>query len=126
MRVLVVDDEPAVRRATKNAFLYLSPVECEVQTASNGQEAVAHAAAGGFDLIIMDIRMPVMDGYEAVKKICAAGSSAVIVFFTAYSQDETRELALAAGGHDYLVKPVTNWRSQIARLVTLVGEHNAT
>ena len=76
--------------------------------ARNGQEAVDMADKGGIDLILMDIKMPVMDGLEATKKIKEAHPELPIVALTANAFDSDRELAMEAGCNDFLAKPVSS------------------
>ena len=76
--------------------------------AKNGQEAVNAADEGGIDLILMDIKMPVMDGLEATTKIKKAHPDLPIVALTANAFDSDRQLALKAGCDDFLSKPVSS------------------
>ncbi|MBT0962069.1 hybrid sensor histidine kinase/response regulator [Denitromonas iodatirespirans] len=89
---------------------------CRVTVAGNGREAVAMYRKGAFDLILMDIQMPDMDGIEATRQIRRAeraspGNERVpILALTANAQRDDRAAALAAGMDDYLTKPVTGER----------------
>jgi CheY-like chemotaxis protein len=76
--------------------------------AKNGQEAVDMADKGGIDLILMDIKMPVMDGLEATEKIKAAHPEIPIIALTANAFDSDRQLAMKAGCNDFLSKPVSS------------------
>ena len=76
--------------------------------AKNGQEAVEIADKGGIDLILMDIKMPVMDGLEATEKIKAAHPELPIIALTANAFDSDRQLAIKAGCNDFLSKPVSS------------------
>ena len=76
--------------------------------AKNGQEAVEMADKGGIDLILMDIKMPVMDGLEATEKIKEAHPELPIIALTANAFDSDRQLALKAGCNDFLSKPVSS------------------
>ena len=101
--VLVADDNPV------NALLaraLLTQIGCSVERASSGEEAVAAATARPFDLILMDLRMPDMDGLVATQRLRAAGTSTPIVALTANAFDEDRRAALAAGMDDFLTKPL--------------------
>jgi signal transduction histidine kinase/CheY-like chemotaxis protein len=103
-RLLVVDDQWANRRVLTQL---LTPLGFEVREAENGQQAVALAAAYQPHLIWMDMRMPVLDGFEATRQIkaSAAGQSIVIVALTASSLEEERAVIMAAGCDEYLRKP---------------------
>ena len=81
-----------------------------VAVASNGTEAVAAVTDGQFDLILMDVQMPVMNGYDATGIIRArergTGRHIPIVALTAYAMKGDREICLKAGMDDYLGKPI--------------------
>ena len=79
-----------------------------VERARNGQEAVDAADRGGIDLILMDIKMPVMDGLEATRRIKAAHPELPIIALTANAFDSDREMALDAGCDEFLSKPVSS------------------
>ncbi|MFW5823165.1 MAG: response regulator [Tangfeifania sp.] len=100
--LIAEDDEPA--------RVYLSELlknECKkIHFANNGQEAVEMYAEFKPDLVLMDIKMPVMDGYSAAIKIKGIDDNAFIIAQTAYALAGDREKALAAGCSDYLAKPV--------------------
>ena len=108
MRVLLVDDDPV---NTMIASQMLQTADIEVHTASSGLEALSRLARGGFDLVLMDWRMPDMDGLEATRRLRAgeAGERArrlPVVGLTANAYAEDRAACLAAGMDDVLVKPV--------------------
>ena len=78
------------------------------ERAKNGQEAVELAEKGGFDIVLMDIKMPVMDGLEATKAIKEKFPDLPIVALTTNAFDSDRQLALEAGCNDFLSKPVSS------------------
>jgi PAS domain S-box-containing protein len=103
-RLLIVEDQPENRLLLRRL---LDPLGFELREAANGQEAVALFEQWHPDLIWMDIRMPVMDGLEAVRRIRAtkAGADTKIVALTAHALEEEREPIMAAGCDDLVRKP---------------------
>ncbi|MGL5195672.1 MAG: ATP-binding protein, partial [Chroococcales cyanobacterium] len=103
-RILVVDDAVNNRR-----FLVtlLSEIGFEVQEAENGQEAIALWSSWDPDMICMDMRMPVLDGYQATQQIKASlkGQKTVIIALTASAFEEERQGILSCGCDDFLHKP---------------------
>ena len=80
----------------------------EVDLAENGSVAVEKVKQGNYDLILMDIQMPVMDGYQATREIRSKYSEKVpIIALTAHALQSDREKALEAGMNDHLTKPVS-------------------
>ena len=105
-RVLVVDDNPTNRLVAQRMLQRLG---CEVQCADDGRDAVQKAREHAFDLILMDVAMPVMDGYEATREIRdmdEAIARTPIVAMTAYAMPGDRERCLDAGMDDYVTKPM--------------------
>ncbi|QDT28267.1 Autoinducer 2 sensor kinase/phosphatase LuxQ [Gimesia panareensis] len=106
--ILLVDDTPEIRRL----FTYLlNKMGLEVKTASNGKEAVEQVNAAveqnkAFDLILMDMQMPVMSGYEAVQLLREQEIQIPVIAITAHALVSDREKCLTAGCTDYLSKPV--------------------
>lgn len=103
LRILLVDDESIIRLDLRE-MLKEHGHEI-VGEASSGEEAVTLAAKLDPDLIVMDIKMPVMDGLEAVRRINAERTIPVIML-TAYSQPELVQQATELGVYGYLVKPI--------------------
>ncbi len=103
-RLLIVEDQPENRLLLRRL---LDPLGFELREAANGQEAVALFEQWHPDLIWMDIRMPVMDGLEAVRRIRAtkAGADTKIIALTAHALEEEREPIMAAGCDDLVRKP---------------------
>jgi two-component system, OmpR family, response regulator len=101
-RVLVVDDEPTIS-ALLSATLRL--VEFDVRVAETGYRALA--AAGEFepDLIVLDVMLPDLDGFEIAKRLRAQGSRVPVLFLTARDALEDRISGLSAGADDYETKP---------------------
>ena len=76
--------------------------------AKNGQEAIDAVEQGGIDMVLMDIKMPVMDGLEATSKIKETHPDLPILALTANAFDSDRQMALKAGCNDFLAKPVNS------------------
>jgi signal transduction histidine kinase/DNA-binding response OmpR family regulator len=106
--VLVAEDN-AINRGVISQMLHL--LDCRVDVVTNGREAVEAVRGGRYDVVLMDVQMPEMDGLEATKEIRrleAAGSRRVaVVALTAHALDGQRERCLAAGMDDFLAKPIT-------------------
>ena len=111
-RVLVVEDNPINQDVVR---AQLSSLNLQVTVAANGAEGVARARSGGFALILMDVQMPVMDGYQAAREIRAHDSETPIIALTAANLVEDRSRALAAGMNAHLGKPFT--REQLFALL---------
>ena len=104
-KVLIVDDSALVR---KQLTTVISELGFEIETARNGQEAVDMAVATDYDVITMDINMPVMDGIEAVKQIMSKNPTAILMVSSLTTEDATITMdALDLGAIDYISKPGT-------------------
>jgi two-component system OmpR family response regulator len=100
--VLVVDDEENI------AYLVASALRMaghEVATAATGEAAVEQAKAIAPDVVVLDVMLPDVDGFEVMRRLRAGGSPAAIVFLTARSDTADRVRGLTTGGEDYVVKP---------------------
>ncbi|MBR5987962.1 Response regulator receiver domain-containing protein [Prevotella aff. ruminicola Tc2-24] len=102
-RILVAEDNDS------NFILmsYILKKDYQYERAKNGQEAVDMIEAGGFDIVLMDVKMPLMDGLEATKIIKEKHPDLPIIALTANAFDSDRQLALSAGCDDFLSKPVS-------------------
>jgi signal transduction histidine kinase/DNA-binding response OmpR family regulator len=105
-KILAVDDKPINRQLL---IKLLTPLGFEVKEASNGQEAIAIWDEWEPHLIWMDMRMPVMDGYEATKHIKSTtkGNATAVIALTASVLEEEKAIVLSAGCDDFLRKPFT-------------------
>lgn len=117
--VLVVDDQPMNLEITRTL---LEKRHCQVETAANGKEgleAFEHSEAGYFNLVLMDVRMPVMNGLEATRAIRALdrpdAKTVPIVALSANAYDEDRQASEDAGMNAHLAKPFNV--DQLCRLV---------
>jgi DNA-binding NarL/FixJ family response regulator len=106
IRVLICDDQALVRGGFR-AILGAQPDIEVVGEAENGAEAVALAERRRPDVILMDIRMPVLDGVEATRRLVADGSPARILVLTTFDLDEYVHAAIRAGASGFLLKDVT-------------------
>jgi DNA-binding NarL/FixJ family response regulator len=106
IRVLICDDQALVRAGFR-AILEAQPDIEVVGEAENGAEAVALAERRAPDVILMDIRMPVLDGVEATRRLAEAGASARILVLTTFDLDEYVHAAIRAGASGFLLKDVT-------------------
>jgi DNA-binding NarL/FixJ family response regulator len=114
VRVLLCDDQALVRSGFRMVLEAREDMEV-VGEAENGADAVELAARCRPDVILMDVRMPVMDGVEATRRLARTGTSARIVILTTFDSDEYVYEALRAGASGFLLKDV-----QPAQLVDAV------
>src|SRR6059058_5726842 len=101
-RVLVVDDEPAVRRALERALRLES---YDVSLAGDGEEALDALATEPVDAVVLDILMPRLDGLEVCRRMRKAGDRTPVLMLTARDAVDDRVEGLDVGADDYLVKP---------------------
>src|SRR5262249_32213681 len=111
-RILLVEDGPDNQRLIS---LLLQKAGLEVVLAENGQQAIervqeARHSGLSFGLVLMDMQMPVMDGYTATKILRRQGFTAPIVALTAHAMDTERSRCLAAGCADFATKPIDRMR----------------
>ncbi len=121
LRVLLVDDHPINRQV---AALFLRPFNMRIVEAVNGAEALEALKREAFDIVLLDMHMPVMDGPTAIAHIRASGeswASVPVIALTADAMSGDRERYLAMGMDGYLSKPIAerDLMSEIARLRTL-------
>ncbi len=119
-RVLLTDDNAINRQVVR---LFLAPLGCEIAEARNGQEALDKLANEAFDLVLLDVHMPVMDGKEAIQRIRASETSwraVPVIALTADAMAGDHERLLALGMTDYLPKPLDQ-RALISKMINLVN-----
>src|SRR5262245_51403196 len=102
MRILLVEDSDPLRDALKNGLESLGYIVDAVATGNSGLE---RAMSGEYDLTILDVMLPEIDGFEIVKRVRAAGSRLPILLLTAKDTVDDRVHGLDLGADDYLVKP---------------------
>jgi CheY-like chemotaxis protein len=106
LRVLVVEDNRINQKVIRSL---LNILNCEPSFAENGAEAIESVKSGQFDIILMDIEMPIMDGVEATRKLRALGGwcgTVPIIAVTANAMPGDRERYMEAGMTNYLAKPI--------------------
>jgi CheY-like chemotaxis protein len=123
-KVLIVDDEPdnielLGRRLTRRGYTILA--------ANSAEEGIAKALAEGPDIILMDIKMPQVDGLEATRRLKAEAATRAIpiITLTAHAMAEDRDIAVAAGADDYESKPV-DLPKLLEKMEALLGSNPAS
>jgi len=118
-RILVVDDEPHIRRVLE---AMLGKEGFDVHSASDGEEGLQALAAGGVDLVILDLLMPDIHGLEVLAKIRSDPdrSATPVIILTAKGQDTDREAALTGGADDFMTKPFSP-KKLVARIREILG-----
>ncbi len=101
-RILIVDDEAAMRESLKD---WLMEDGYEVNSAESGEAAVKMAAERNWDIVLLDLKMPGMDGIETLERIKEINPDAEVLMMTAYATVDTAVQAMKDGAFDYLVKP---------------------
>src|SRR5437588_5219060 len=102
-RVLIVDDDPASRRLLE---VRLRPLECDVSTAGNGEQALSAIRKDPPDLVLLDLQMPQMGGIEVLRTLRKEGINVPIIVITAHGSIETAVEAVKEGAYDFITKPV--------------------
>ena len=115
LKILLAEDEEALSRVYKAALEHQG---FEVDQAFNGQKAVDLAAQNAYQVIIMDIMMPIKTGIEALKEIRSSGNTTHVIMLTAMAEVDDRVTGLDAGADDYLTKPIS-LKELLARLRSL-------
>jgi two-component system OmpR family response regulator len=101
-RLLVVDDEPAIVELLSATLRFAG---FDVATARNGSEALDVAASYQPDLLVLDVMMPGLDGFEVVRQLRAKDQRVPVLFLTAKDSTEDKVAGLTLGGDDYITKP---------------------
>ncbi len=119
-RILVVDDEPNIVLSLE--FL-MRKAGFEVEVARNGQEALAAIARQPPDVLLLDVMMPEMDGFEVCERLRAdpRGRATKVVMLTARGRDSERQRGLALGADAYVTKPFST-RELVARVKAMLEE----
>ncbi len=119
-RILIVDDEVRIREVVqysleKNGFV--------VEAAADGRSALARLAQASFDLVVLDVMLPDLDGYELCRRIRAAGHLPIL-FLSARGEEIDRVVGLELGADDYLAKPFSP-RELVARVRAILRRFEA-
>jgi DNA-binding NtrC family response regulator len=117
-KILIVDDETVVRDSLNRLF---ADEGFETRAAASGREALERLGPGEFDLALIDIRMPGMDGMELQERLRQADPELMVVIMTGYATVETAVQALKKGAWDYIVKPIDP--DELVHLVSKALDH---
>ncbi|MDQ1715514.1 MAG: two-component system, OmpR family, response regulator [Frankiaceae bacterium] len=120
-RLLVVDDEPNILELLAASLRFAG---FEVQTASNGQQALTIAQSYRPDLLVLDVMMPEIDGFTVVRRLREAGVRSPVVFLTARDSTQDKVTGLTLGGDDYVTKPFS-LEEVIARIRAVLRRTNS-
>src|SRR6187551_1328459 len=101
-RILVVDDEPSITELLSTALRYMG---YEDATARTGSGAIDAAGANPPDLIVLDVMLPDIDGFEVCRRLRADGDFVPVIFLTAREGEDDRVTGFIRGGDDYVTKP---------------------
>lgn len=112
MRILLAEDEKALAKAIVKIF---EKNNYSADAVYDGEEALAYIESGNYDVAVLDIMMPKLDGISVLKKVRASGNRISILMLTAKSEIEDRVLGLDSGANDYLPKPFDT-RELLARI----------
>ncbi|WP_433020700.1 response regulator [Kribbella sp. CA-294648] len=121
VRVVVADDQQVVREGLVALLGLIDGIEV-VGSAGNGAEALELVAAGPVDVVLMDLRMPVLDGVQATARIAAQYPDVAVLVLTTYADDESIALALRAGARGYLTKDAGRVEIGAALRATAAGQ----
>ena len=126
MRVLFVEDDAMNRQVVRDM---LGVAGVEMDEAESGMAGLERLDANDYDLVLMDLRMPGMDGFEAISAIRARGDAKAetpIIVVTADSGERLREQVVAVGGDDLIIKPVAfnGLFDAIGRLMSSTDSHH--
>jgi DNA-binding response OmpR family regulator len=116
MRILLVEDDKNIVRFVKNGLLENS---FSIDTASNGEEGLERAIHKGYDLILLDIMLPKMDGREVLKRVRSMEIQTPVIFLTAKDSEGDIVQGLNLGADDYLTKPFS-FNELLARIQAIL------
>jgi two-component system alkaline phosphatase synthesis response regulator PhoP len=111
-KVLIIEDDIQIIELLQ---IHLADLSCDVMSSRNGKEALELASKNTFDLLILDLMLPGMDGMEVCRRVRMAGNNTPIIILSAKSEEIDKILGLETGADDYLTKPFSV-REFIARV----------
>ena len=121
-KILVVEDEAAIARVLVDNLIFEG---YEAEAAADGAEGLARALAWRPDLILLDVVLPTMDGYEVCRRLRAQGAATPIIMLTARGEEFDKVLGLELGADDYVTKPV-GVRELMARIKAVLRRGELT
>jgi two-component system KDP operon response regulator KdpE len=123
MKVLVVDDEPDVANLVKMGIAYQRP-DYEISESHSGADALERAAREAWDLVILDLTMPGLDGFTVLGALRGGGSDVPIIVLTARDAEQDRVRGLELGADDYVTKPFSQ-KELVARIDAVLRRYRA-
>jgi len=123
LKILVVDDEPDVASLVRMGIAYQRP-EYEITESHSGPDALDKAAREPWDLVILDLTMPGVDGYTVLGALRGAGSDVPIIVLTARDAEQDRVRGLELGADDYVTKPFSP-KELVARIDAVLRRYHA-
>ncbi|HLZ48847.1 MAG TPA: response regulator transcription factor [Candidatus Limnocylindria bacterium] len=123
MKILVVDDEPDVANLVRMGIAYQRP-DYEITEAHSGPDALERAAREPWDLVILDLTMPVVDGFTVLGALRGGGSDVPIIVLTARDAEQDRVRGLELGADDYVTKPFSQ-KELVARIDAVMRRYRA-
>ena len=122
-KILIVDDYPA-QLWLFDSYLTES-FNCRIYKAENGEDAVAKIKGNNFDLVLLDIKMPGISGFDVMREIKRKEQAPDILVITAWDSIQIAEEAIRQGASDYLPKPVElkNLKSRVKSILARRGKH---
>ncbi|MCB0654904.1 MAG: response regulator transcription factor [Saprospiraceae bacterium] len=121
IKILVTDDEPAMRQGLADNLEFEG---YQVQTAANGTEALTKLTAEHFDLLILDVMMPEISGFDVCRKLRQQKNDIPVILLTAKGEEIDRVLGLELGADDYISKPFS-LRELMARVKAILRRTNS-
>jgi two-component system OmpR family response regulator len=120
--LLVVEDEPFLRKAVAASLRFLG---FQVTAAENGTDALRLARSRPFDLLVLDVMLPGIDGFDIVRRLRGDGNQVPVIFLTAKDAQDDKVTGLTIGGDDYLTKPF-DLEELVARVRTVLRRTRPT
>ncbi|WP_430812146.1 MULTISPECIES: response regulator transcription factor [unclassified Carboxylicivirga] len=121
-RILIIEDEPDMQTGIKDNLEFEG---YEVETAGDGKTGLQKILTGNFDLVLLDVMLPLMSGFEVCKKARHENSPTPIIFLSAKGEEIDKVIGLESGGDDYLTKPFS-LRELLARVKAVLRRTQST